>query len=95
MELSAAAIGWWAAYPPDGRLERFRSISESGIRLLISDFPKASLTMIENPAGGMVAVTSLEHVGDVLKGMAASPTGDAPAATKRQRHRRRVANPSQ
>jgi hypothetical protein len=50
MELSAYGIGWWAAYP-DGQLERFRTVSGSGIAMLISDYPNATLTAIENPAG--------------------------------------------
>jgi hypothetical protein len=57
MELSAAEIPWWAAYP-DGQVERFRSVSGSGIAMLISDYPRASLTVVEDRTGRMVPVTS-------------------------------------
>jgi hypothetical protein len=87
MELSAAGIGWWAAYPLDGQLERFRSISEAGIKLLISDYPRASLTVIENPAGGL---TVWSAPGTFCGALRRHPSSMLQPSPKRQQHRRRV-----
>src|SRR5262249_53484340 len=45
MELSQAGINWRACYP-DGEHVRFPTTSESGIRLLISDYPAAIETAV-------------------------------------------------
>ena len=55
MALSAAGYNWRAVYP-GGEVARFHTVSESGIKLLGSDYSGATLTAIVEPDGQQTIV---------------------------------------
>jgi hypothetical protein len=79
MALSEAGIPWWAC-DVSGNSVGFQTVSESGIRLLISDYPRTTETGVMAD-GRIVLVTSLEAAQAALA-QTADPVSDVKTTTK-------------
>jgi len=79
MALSAAGYNWRAVYP-DGQVARFVTISESGIRMLGTDYGAATLTAIVEPDGHLTLVTKCPLTAAEREAMEAQRVADEEAA---------------